>query len=304
MHIYEENEDLLVLEVEDFLLSQTLECGQCFHYKKLEEEDYALVSGSRYLHVSQTGSSLRFHGINREEYLTYWEHYFDLQKNYREIKDRLLEKDNTLAESIEELWGMRILNQDFFETMISFIISQNQQIPRIRQIIENICERFGTPCENGLYTFPSASCMIKGGEAAIRECKAGFRSAYIIDACERFQRGELLAALQPESDYESCMSVLKTVKGIGDKVANCIVLFALDKRNAFPVDVWIKRVMETLYFQREATIPEIQKRALEQFGDLGGYAQQYLFFTGIRNGIGKNVEKVSKSEKKRDNLRK
>lgn len=287
MELREQNQNLIVRDVKDFLLSHTLECGQCFHYVKINQEEYGIVSGYRYLHVKQEKDTLIFYDTTKEEYEAYWEYYFDLQRDYGKIKEILLEKDSILKEPVSELWGMRILNQDFFETMISFIISQNQQIPRIKGIIANLSRAYGEEAQQGLFTFPDASALQEAGVEGIRSCKAGFRSPYILDACDKYLQGSLKREVLVSMDYAEAMKALREVRGIGEKVANCILLFSLGKRNAFPVDVWIKRVVETLYFQEEVSIPKINELAREKFGEYGGYAQQYLFYAGISKGIGK-----------------
>ena len=273
-------------EVKDFLLSQTLECGQCFHFIKLADEEYLISARNKILHIGQKDESLIFYNTNQREFDEIWKHYFDLDRDYSEIKNTLLKEDGKLKEAIEAMWGVRILNQDFFETLISFIISQNQQIPRIKQIVANVSAACGVKGE-GIDIFPDAQAILSAGEDVIRQCKTGFRAPYIMDACNRFAAGLLDEKTLREADYEDCISVLKQVKGIGDKVANCVALFALDKRNAFPVDVWIKRIMETVYFGREASAAEIMDFAKERFGEYGGYAQQYLFYYGKTRGIGK-----------------
>ena len=182
--------------------------------------------------------------------------------------------------------GVRILNQDFFETLISFIISQNQQIVRIKQIVAAISSRYGRKGE-GIDYFPGATEILAAGEQGMKDCKAGFRAKYIIDACEKYAAGELDEKKLLAADYDEAVEILKSVKGIGNKVANCIALFSLDKRNAFPVDVWIKRIMEAMYFHKETPVTEIEKFGKEKYGELSGYAQQYLFYYGKTLNIGK-----------------
>ena len=277
MNIEIKGRNTVVSGIKDFLLSQTLECGQCFHFIKKDEEDYLISAKGRCLHVSQNCDALTFYDTQPEEYESVWKYYFDLDNDYGQIKEALLEKDNTLKPAIEDMWGVRILNQDFFETLISFIISQNQQIPRIKQIVARISCNYGTKYNDEMCGFPSADAIILAGEEGIKECKAGFRAPYIIDACMKYNDGTVSEERLREEPYEECISELKQIKGVGDKVANCVALFSLGRRNAFPVDVWIKRIMESIYFGKETPIPAIQELAAEKFGEYGGYAQQYLF---------------------------
>ncbi|MGN0378483.1 MAG: DNA-3-methyladenine glycosylase family protein [Butyrivibrio sp.] len=277
MNIDRAGGNTIVNGISDFLLSQTLECGQCFHFIKNNEEDYLISAMGRCLHVSQEGDRLTFYDTEPKEYEGVWKHYFDLDRDYGKIKEALLEKDDTLKPAIDDMWGVRILNQDFFETLISFIISQNQQIPRIKQIVARISCNYGKKYSDDIYGFPDADEILAAGEAGIKECKAGFRAPYIIDACNKYKDKTIQEERLRTEDYTGCISELKLIKGVGDKVANCVALFSLERRNAFPVDVWIKRIMENIYFGKETSIPAIQELAAEKFGEYGGYAQQYLF---------------------------
>ncbi len=285
---------LTVSGIRDFLLSQTLECGQCFHFVKAGEEEYYISAMGRCLHIKQTGDDLTFFNTTEEEYGSVWEDYFDLARDYGAIKDALLEKDDALRPAIEAMWGVRILNQDFFETLISFIISQNQQIPRIKRIVAGISCNYGDALDNDMYSFPDAERILAAGVDGIRGCKAGFRSPYIIDACEKYMAGAVDRDKLMAADYAGCVENLKQIKGVGDKVANCVALFSLGKRNAFPVDVWIKRIMESIYFGEETAISAIQALAEDKYGEYGGYAQQYLFYFAKTNEIGKNTRKKEK----------
>jgi N-glycosylase/DNA lyase len=289
MKRYEEDKNYILEGVTDFLLSQTLECGQCFHFVKTGEEDYYISAKGRILHISQAGTSVTFYNTTEKEYEEIWEHYFDLDRDYSRIKEALLLADDSLKPAIDEMWGVRILNQEFFETMISFIISQNQQIPRIKQIVANISSAYGSKGEI-LDIFPDAKGILDAGEEGIKACKAGFRAKYIMDACEKYLSGELKEEELNALSYEECVSRLKSVKGIGEKVANCIALFALGKRNAFPIDVWMKRIMESLYFDGDTPNATIAEFAKERYGEYGGYAQQYLFYYGKTYKIGRKQE--------------
>lgn len=262
----------------DFVLSQTLECGQCFHFQKLSDEEYYISAMDRLLHISQNGDELIFHNATEEEIQNIWLEYFDLNRDYGAIKSHLLSMDDRLNPAIEAMWGVRILKQDFFETLISFIISQNQQIPRIKQIVAALSVACGEKLSDNMYAFPGPEEILNLGEEGVRACKAGFRSAYIIDACQKVVDGTIDEERLRAMSYEECVDTLKQIKGVGDKVANCVALFSLGKRSAFPVDVWIKRIMESIYFTEETPVNVIQDFATEHFGEYGGYAQQYLFY--------------------------
>lgn len=267
-----------ILGTKDFLLSQTLECGQCFHFKKIKDEEYLVSAKNKLLHISQEGQDVIFHNATEEEVQNIWMNYFDLNRDYSAIKTHLMAMDDKLHPAINEMWGVRILNQDFFETLISFIISQNQQIPRIKQIVAALSAACGKPLLEDMYAFPTAKDILALGEEGVKACKAGFRSAYIIDACRKVVDGVINEEELRNLSYEDCIARLKEIKGVGDKVANCVALFSLGKRSAFPVDVWIKRIMEGIYFTEETPVNVIQDFAVKRFGEFGGYAQQYLFY--------------------------
>ena len=276
----------------DFDLAQTLECGQCFHFVKLDENDYVLTAKGRLLHVSQQADTVTFYDTEEDEYVNVWKDYFDMDRDYSEIKNKLLEKDDKLKDAIESMWGVRILNQDFFETLISFIISQNKQIPHIKKIVADISAKFGTYKGTyggaDMYTFPTLEQLANASEEDFKELKTGFRAPYIMDAIRRNMAGQFDINELKSMDYDSCIKELMTIKGVGEKVANCVSLFGLGKKEAFPVDVGIKRIMETMYFDGVDTPKDkIAAFAKEQFGELGGFAQQYLFYYGksIKMGV-------------------
>ena len=284
--------DYKLKNVCDFDLAQTLECGQCFHFVKLDEEDYVLTAKGYVLHVSQEADTVTFYDTDKDEYVNVWKDYFDMDRDYSAIKKKLLEKDDKLKDAIESMWGVRILNQDFFETLISFIISQNKQIPHIKKIVADISAKFGTYKGTyggtDMYTFPTLEQLVNASEEDFKELKTGFRAPYIMDAIRRNMAGQFDINELKSMDYDSCIKELMTIKGVGEKVANCVCLFGLGKKEAFPVDVWIKRIMETMYFDGVDTPKDkIAAFAKEQFGELGGFAQQYLFYYGksIKMGV-------------------
>ena len=284
--------DYKLKNVCDFDLAQTLECGQCFHFVKLYEEDYVLAAKGHVLHVSQEDDTVTFYDTEEDEYVNVWKDYFDMDRDYSAIKNKLLEKDDKLKDAIESMWGVRILNQDFFETLISFIISQNKQIPHIKKIVADISAKFGTYKGTyggtDMYTFPTLEQLVNASEEDFKELKTGFRAPYIMDAIRRNMAGQFDKNELKSMDYDSCIKELMTIKGVGEKVANCVCLFGLGKKEAFPVDVWIKRIMETMYFDGVDTPKDkIAAFAKEQFGELGGFAQQYLFYYGksIKMGV-------------------
>ncbi|MBE5939137.1 MAG: DNA-3-methyladenine glycosylase 2 family protein [Lachnospiraceae bacterium] len=282
MNIKEENKKVYISDLEDFSLQQTLECGQCFNFEKIndEKDEYVVIAMNRLLHISQENDNIIFHNITTED-INLWVKYFDLDRDYGVIKKTLVENAPELKKAIEDKWGVRILNQEFNETLMSFIISQNKQIPHIKQIVRMLSENYGRHIGsiNGkdYYSFPDVLALSNIGIEGYQKCKTGFRAKYLADASEKLKSG-LNAQSFENLEYEEALSLLKEIKGVGDKVANCVLLFSLGYRSAFPVDVWIKRAMEDVYFKKETPNTEIMEFAKERFGIYGGYAQQYLFY--------------------------
>ena len=297
MRIFYKNGNIIVENVEDFELSQTLECGQCFRYDKIGDNDYIIVAMNKMLHIKQESKTLILYETTEEEYRNIWEDYFDLKTDYGVIKKILLEKDDKIKDAIESQGGIRILNQDFDEVLMSFIISQNQQIPRIRKIISEICERYGDEAGtyNGktYYTFPDRKRLALISEEEYRECKTGFRASYLYGAAQLLADGSINGEELRGFSREEAEQKLTSIRGVGKKVADCTLLFGLGFKAAFPIDVWVKRIMEELYFGKEVKKEVIQEYAGKSFGEWGGYAQQYLF-AYVRGNKSKNKKNKEK----------
>ena len=248
-----------------------------------DAESMDLAADLVYAILRSNGKNVTFHDTTIEEYDEIWADYFDLDRDYGEIKRYLLNKDEILVPAIEKKWGVRILNQEFSETLMSFIISQTKQIPQIKQVVNDISRKYGKYVGeyNGekYYAFPDIKSLKKITEEQFIECKAGFRAKYLVNA-SLFLSEDMNKDYFASYTYEEAKKVLTSIKGVGEKVANCVLLFSLGYRNAFPVDVWIKRTMEELYFKKETSKDVIQKFGEEKFGEYGGYAQQYLFYYG------------------------
>lgn len=286
--------DYVINTPEDFNLKETLECGQCFHFNSIDENEYVLTAYDNMLHIRQDEKQLIFYNTDEEQYQKLWKRYFDLERDYGRIKRELLEKDDKLEEAITAMSGVRILNQEFFETLISFIISQNKQIPHIKKIVADISESYGTYKGEvkgiPMYAFPKVSQLRRAGLEDLKELKTGFRAPYIYDAVSRVYEGSISYDELVKLDSAAGIEKMCEIKGVGNKVASCVSLFALGKRDSFPIDVWIKRIMEYLYFDgEEVSKDNIARLAKERFGELGGYAQQYLFYYGktVKLGVTK-----------------
>lgn len=291
MNIYCNSEDLIIDNVNDFDIEEVLECGQCFHFTKLSDKEYELLAKGKYLRVKQEGSRLTLFDTSIDEYNDIWKMYFDMDTDYSDIKNRIIKADDRLTLAVSSKPGIRILKQDFFETLISFIISQNKQIPHIKQIVHTISKRYGKKIQlkDGTYKylFPTVEELNLVTEDELRECKVGFRAPYIKDAVTKVYNREIDENSLFLMDSNAARQSLMTIKGVGEKVANCVLLFGLSKTDSFPVDVWMKRIMEYMYFKEDTKKDVIEQFACEKFGDLSGYAQQYLFCYGREVGIGK-----------------
>ena len=278
MIIEKKGKNLKIKNIKDFDLAQTMECGQCFHFERLDEEEYELSAYGRYLRIMQEKDSLTFFDTTKNDFENIWRHYFDLDTDYGIIKRFIVKNSPELKEIIKKNKGIRILNQEFFETLMSFIISQNNRIPRIKALVAAISEKWGKRLTETMYAFPDAKNLAGVCEDDLRKLKTGFRAAYLCDAVKKVMDKDINETFLREAGLKECEDNLCTIKGIGPKVANCIMLFSLGKREAFPIDVWMKRIMEELYFAgREQSLGTLQTLAAEKFGRYGGFAQQYLF---------------------------
>ena len=283
MKIIQKEKDLYLENVKDFDLAQTLECGQCFRFHKIKENEYIIIAHHIMQRVGQVGDTVIFYECDEETFNNVWYEYFDFGTDYNAIKEYLLKYDDKLKEAIEEKHGVRILKQEFFENLLSFIISQNKQIPHIKKIVDDIANKYGDELGEyegrKYYSFPTVSQIISATEEDFKELKTGFRARYLCDAIRLVSEGAITDEILKELSTDDVEKELIKIKGVGTKVANCIMLFSLGRREAFPVDVWIHRIMEQIYYNGESTNKDVIMRfAKEHVGEYGGYAQQYLFF--------------------------
>ena len=261
-----------------FDVSQIFDCGQAFRFLPVSASDNSFAVGGvahgRYVEFIQTGDTLTIRNSTLDEYEKIWKHYLSLDVDYAEIQDDLKARfDSDVFEKAVRVGdGIRLLRQEPWECVCSFIISQNNNIPRIRKIIEALSEKYGEAIGfegKRYYAFPTPEALVNAGVDAIFELRTGFRAKYIYDAARMVVSGELDLAHLFELDTESALNELCRVKGIGPKVASCALLFAFEKYDAFPIDVWVKKILEK-YFPEGLDIRSL--------GDYAGIAQQYLFF--------------------------
>ena len=266
------------------------ECGQCFRWNKEEDGSYTGVIKNSVVNVKKIGNNVEFTGVCDENIKKICEEYFNLQTNYEAIKEKLSNTDIYLKNSIKYGNGIRILKQDLWETLLSFIISANNNIPRIKTIIERIAKKYGDKIEykNKIYyTFPTPQMLQNASIEDFRSLGLGFRDVRIYETVQKTLEGEInLKELEQEEDTEILRKKLLEIPGVGPKVADCVMLFALNRFDVFPVDVWVKRVISELYFDKKEQTPNvIHEFAEKQYGDLAGLAQQYLFYWRRENSI-------------------
>ena len=278
--------------IDSFELADIFECGQCFRWNKQEDGSYTGIFKRNVINVKKEnchqGTSLvTIKGICDGNIKDVVEDYFDLDRNYEEIKEKLSKIDDNLKTSIEYGKGIRILNQDLWEMIISYIISANNNIPRIKGIIERLSKAYGDEIEwNGkkYYTFPTPEQLKDVTVEDYRKLGTGFRDIRLYETVHMILDKKVdLEQLQNEPDTNKVREQLLTLSGVGPKVADCILLFSTLKRfEVFPIDVWVRRVMNELYIKNEdetkVNKKQIEKLAHEKFGNLAGIAQQYLFY--------------------------
>lgn len=282
--------NLILENLTDFKLPDIFDCGQCFRWNPAEDGSYIGVALGRALKIFQEGTTVTFYDTSPEDFKNIWYNYFDMGRDYAEIRQKL-SSDEKLAGAFEFGSGIRILRQQLWECVVSFIISASNNIPRIKKIIELFCDNFGDDISymgKNFKNFPTPERTAGLSLEELGVIRAGFRDKYILDAAKKFVSDPQLSTeyLSGVSTAEA-KNVLLKINGVGSKVADCVLLFGLGKYDSFPVDVWMKRIMEYCYFgQAEQNIKTISAFAAEHFGDLGGFAQQYLFFYARENKIG------------------
>lgn len=253
------------VKLSEFDLAKTLDCGQCFRFDEGEDGIWSGIAPFGLLKMRQEGENVTFFDTDRERYEKLIAPYLDLDTDYAAIRD-LLCADPTLAAAAAYACGIRIMRQQPWETLCSFIISQNNNIARIKGIISRLCEGFGEKTEGG-YAFPTAERLAALEPADLAPLRAGFRDKYIIDAARKVASGEVDFEKVAAAGSDDARAELEKIKGVGDKVADCALLFGFHRLEAFPRDVWIKRAMAALFPQ-----------GLPQFAlPYAGVAQQYIF---------------------------
>ena len=263
--ITENNGNIEIRGIENFDLEETLDCGQAFRWKPVSEKLWCGIAYGRLLKIGHNDHVITLYNTTLNEYESIWREYFDFDRNYGEII-KIISQNDILKKAAEQHSGIRILKQEPWETLCSFIISQNNNIPRIKGIIERFCENFGQTIQGG-FAFPSAEVIMKLTPEDLAPIRCGFRARYIIDGARKYLNKEINIEAIKNADIDTARNELMKITGVGTKVADCTLLFGFARIDALPKDVWIKRAIEQ-YFNGE--FPECAMQ-------YAGIAQQYLF---------------------------
>ena len=282
-----EEQQYILKNQDSFELKDIFECGQCFRWNEQIDKSYTGVIKDGVINVKKDGNTIIFKGLCSKDIKEVVEYYFDLNRDYKKMKNQLSNIDKYLKTSIEYGNGIRILNQNLWETIISFIISANNNIPRIKGIIERISSKYGNEIYwNGTkyYTFPTAEQLKNVSVQDYRSLGLGFRDIRLYETTQMILNKEVnLENLYKDPNTQEVRNELLKLSGVGPKVADCILLFSDLKRfDVFPIDVWVRRVMNDLYIKEsdetKVSKKQIEKLSEEKFGNLRGLAQQYLFY--------------------------
>lgn len=264
---------------DNFSLRKICESGQCFRLQEIGPDLYELVALGRYLKLEQQGEEISFH-CSEEEFQNVWRSYFDLDSDYGQMMDSVRENDPYLQEAVNYGRGIRILKQDLWEIIVSFIVSQQNNIKRIRRCIALLCERYGerrqTPEGQVYYAFPTPEALAGAELEDLAQCNLGYRNKYIKKAAQSICLGDVSLEAISTMSYGNAAKELKKLCGVGDKVAECICLFALHQLDAFPVDTHIKKVLECQY---PKGFP------FDAYPGYAGVMQQYIFYYDLARNV-------------------
>lgn len=291
MKIYEENKKIIIKEIDNFDLDQIFESGQEFRWAKENDGSYTGILKDKILNLSQDGSTVYFNNTTLKDFQNIWYNYFGFDIDYKYIKETLSNIDDKMKTVIEHSGNQRILNQDKWETLIAFILSTNNSIQMVEKVMNNLSIKYGEYIGdfNGrqYYSFPSPEKLASLSLEELRNCKMGFRDKYVKAASQAIVSGEINLDNIAKLNTIECIKELKSINGVGTKVADCIAMFSMKKSDVFPVDIWMKRIMEEFYIDCNMSVPKIREFAINKFGDLSIYAQQYLFHYARKHQIGK-----------------
>lgn len=279
MQVIEIDGGVKVCGVDCFNARHIFECGQCFRWKPGEDGFYTGVAMGKVLKVKSSDNNITILNTNLQEFFEIWENYFDLSSDYASFQTRLA-TDDIMKKAIESGKGIRILRQDTFEALISFIISASNNIPRIMKIVDRLCELFGDKAEydgKDYYSFPTPERLRGVTEEDLAPIRSGFRAKYIVDAVNKVTGGEIDLSRLNKMSADEAQKYLMRINGVGPKVADCVLIFGAGRLDVFPVDTWIDKAMKKLYPEACRGI-KVRKAGENLFGDICGLAQQYIFY--------------------------
>ncbi len=267
-----------VVPAKDFDLTHTFDCGQCFRWSRSGDGSYSGVAGGRAVRLRRTGDEIVIENCSAGDFDAFWRNYLDLDRDYGKIKAAVSVND-VMRTAVEYGGGIRILQQEFFEALISYIISQNNSIPNIKRVVERLCAAYGEPIafEGEMrYSFPTAERLASLETDDFRRLGAGFRDRYISGAARLAAEGALNADTLRAMPTEDARRELMKIKGVGNKVCDCVLLFSLGKYDLFPTDTWINKVMAEDF--GTDSVKSAKSAGESLFGEYSGFAQQYLFY--------------------------
>jgi len=258
-------EDYILEGLRHFDLEAILCCGQAFRWNKTGEHTYSGIAFGLCRSVTQEGDTLIFHGVSEAEFKSVWFDYFDLARSYGDLKEEFSRHEH-LGEAVAYCPGIRVLRQESWETLCTFILSQNNNITRIKSLAERLCAHFGQPISGG-FDFPTPECLAALEPQDLEPVRCGFRAKYIIDAAQAVAYGRIDLEAIYTLPFDEALSTLQTIHGVGPKVAHCALLFGFGRTECLPVDVWMRRALDAWF---PGGLPE-------EILPVAGIAQQYLF---------------------------
>ena len=263
----------MLIEInDDFDLRKIVMSGQCFRAKEIGRDRYLFITGDKAVTIEDAGGGSYSVSCDPAEWDTVWADYFDLQRSYAELRSRHMNKNAFADQAITYARGIRVLRQDPWETLVSFIISQRKSIPAIATAVETLCMRFGHVIDSpqgSLYSFPTVREMSGVSEAELRECGLGYRSGYVLDAVKKVGEEEVRLEALYDVPNQVLISSLEMIHGVGKKVARCVALFAYGRTACVPIDVWINRTIHDEWAGEDL---------FALYGGDAGIIQQYVFY--------------------------
>lgn len=269
---------ITIKNIDNFNLHDTVTCGQIFRFKEEEDNSYTIVICDRVINVKQDGTNLKVKSNNEEDLEKVVRIYFDLDKNYDTINKRLIELNSDIKDTVDKCSGLKMIKQEYFETLIAYIISASNKVSKISNCLNNIAEKYGKKVifeGNTYYLFPDSKTLSSCTKEDFRNLKAGFRDEYIVNVIKKINNKELDLDHLNEISTKDAMDILMENKGVGEKIASCVLLFAYFKTDVFPIDTWVKKFMLDNYNVKG--VKNIREFAYKNYGEYSGIAIQYMF---------------------------